>query len=132
MPVELSTPKPPDLRERHGLTLILAVGLCAAATLASLSLLSLPATLALPAFSVICMVAAAFAALLAWLKPTRIAAGRLGANRLNATRLNAIRLNAIRLNAWDIVGALTLIGISAALLSDPEQAIPLLEARQTD
>jgi len=122
VPVELSTPKPPDLRERHGLTLILAVGLCAAATLASLSLLSLPATLALPAFSVICMAAATFAAVLAWLKPTRIAAGRLG----------AIRLNAIRLNAWDIVGALTLIGISAALLSDPEQAIPLLEARQTD
>ena len=122
MPVELSTPKPPDFHERHGLTLILAVGLCAAATLASLSLLSLPATLALPAFSVICMAAAIFAALLAWLKPTRIAAGRLGANRLNATRLTA----------WDIVGALTLIGISAALLSDPEQAIPLLEARQTD
>lgn len=127
MPVELSTPKPPDFHERHGLTLILAVGLCAAATLASLFLLSLPATLALPAFSVICMAAAIFAALLAWLKPTRIAAGRLGANRLNATRLNVTRLT-----AWDIVGALTLIGISAALLSDPEQAIPLLEARQTD
>lgn len=122
MPVELSTPKPPDLRERHGLALILAVGLCAAATLVSLSWLSLPATLALPAFSVICMTSATFVALLAWLKPTRIAAGRLGANRLNA----------IRLTAWDIVGALTLIGISAALLSDPEQAIPLLEARQTD
>ena len=127
MPVELSTPKPPDLRERHGLMLILAVGFCAAATLTSLSLLSLPTTLALPAFSVICMTSATFVALLAWLKSRRIATGRLGANRLNA-----IRLNAIRLNAWDIVGALTLIGIFAALLSDAEQAIPLLEARQTD
>ena len=117
MPVELSTPKPPDLREPHGLALILAIGLCGAATLASLSLLSLPATLALPAFSVICMASATFIALLAWLRPRHIAAGRLGAARLTA---------------WDIVGALTLIGISAALLSDPEQAIPLLEARQTD
>lgn len=112
MPVELSTPKPPDFREWHGPTLILAVGLCAAATLTGLSLLSLPATVALPAFSVIAVLTAAFVALLAWLTPRRIVLGRL--------------------NAWDIVGALTLIGISAALLSDPEQVIPLLEARQTD
>jgi multidrug transporter EmrE-like cation transporter len=112
VPVELSTPKPPDLRQRHGPMLILAVGLCAATTFTSLSLLSLPAAMALPAFSVICVAAAAFVALLAWLTPQRLAVGRL--------------------NIWDIVGALTLIGISAALLSDAEQAIPLLEARQTD
>lgn len=112
MPVELSTPKPPDLREWQGPTLILAVGLCAAATLTSLAFLSLPAAMALPAFSVISVATAAFVALLAWLTPHRIVAGRL--------------------DVWDIVGALTLIGISAALLSDPEQAIPLLEARQTD
>lgn len=112
MPVELSAPKPPDLRERHGPMLILAVGLCAAATLTSLSLLSLPAALALPAFSVISVLTAAFVALLAWLTSQHIVAGRL--------------------NVWDVVGALTLIGISAALLSDPEQALPLLESRQTD
>jgi len=37
-----------------------------------------------------------------------------------------------RITYWDIAGALTFIGIVAALLSDPDQVVPLMEARRSD
>jgi hypothetical protein len=40
----------------------------------------------------------------------------------------APRLEPGRVSYWDVSGALTLIGICAALLSEPEQVLPLLEA----
>src|SRR5688572_4100750 len=69
----------------------------------------LPAPLVLPAFSVLAIVLAGAAALMAL-----AAQGRPALTRVTY---------------WDIAGALTFIGICAALLSDPEQAIPLLESR---
>jgi hypothetical protein len=71
---------------------------------------ALPAALVLPAFSVLAIALAGAAALLALAVRGRPALTRV--------------------TYWDIAGALTFVGICAALLSDPEQAIPLLESRQ--
>jgi 4-hydroxybenzoate polyprenyltransferase len=68
-----------------------------------------PAPLVLPAFSVVAVMAASCVAALAWTQPHRPRAQRI--------------------TYWDIAGALAFIGAGAALLSDPEQAMPLLEAR---
>jgi hypothetical protein len=38
---------------------------------------------------------------------------------------------ATALTYWDIAGALTVVGIFAALLSEPELALPLLEDQRT-
>jgi hypothetical protein len=72
----------------------------------------LPTPLVLPATSIFAVAAASLVAAVAW-----AAAG------LPATE---------RVTYWDVAGALTFIGICAALLSDPEQVIPLLETRRTD
>ena len=67
--------------------------------------------LVLPAVGVLAIIAAIAVAAIAWLT----------AQRLTAT-----------VNYWDIAGALTFVGIFAALLSDPELALPLLESQRTE
>ena len=67
----------------------------------------LPLPLVLPMLSLILLAAAIAAALLARLRPEQ------GADRPGY---------------WDLSGALTFAGISAALLSEPEAVLPLLEA----
>jgi len=84
----------------------------AAATFAALAW-KVPFALVLPLFSVVLIAGAVAVAALAWAsssEPRRPA----------------------RVTYWDIAGALTLIGIVAALLSDPEQVVPLMEARRPD
>ena len=76
----------------------------------ALAVWMLPRPLVLPAFSVVAVSAAGLLALLAW--------------RLPRPR------TAARVTYWDVAGALTFIGVCAALLSDPEQALPLMEMRR--
>ncbi len=76
----------------------------------ALLVLFLPPPLILPAISTLLLAAAGGIALIAWRKP---------------------RLHQSMLSYWDIAGALTFIGIAAALLSDPDQALPLFEASRT-
>jgi hypothetical protein len=82
------------------LTLILGL----AVFLASLWLL--PRPLILPAISVLLLAAAAGIAFIAWRRP---------------------KPHQSQLTYWDLAGAVTFIGIAAALLSEPDQALPLLE-----
>ena len=74
-----------------------------------LAVWALPAPLVLPAFSA----AAVLAALAVALSTARAPASP----------------QAPRLTYRDLSGGLALIGIAAALLSDPEQVLPLVEAR---
>ena len=71
----------------------------------------LPGPLVLPAVSAGMMLLACAIALVAWKRP----ADERG------------------LTYWDVTGALAFLGICAALLSDPEHALPLMEnARRSD
>lgn len=66
----------------------------------------IPLPLVLPVASILLLTGAGAIALLAWLRPHGDAA---------------------QPNYWDVTGALTFAGIGAALLSEPEAVIPLLE-----
>jgi hypothetical protein len=68
---------------------------------------TIPAPLILPVVSTLLLLGAAILALVAWRQP--------GAD----PRLP---------NYWDVSGALTLAGIGAALLSEPDAVLPLMEA----
>lgn len=83
------------------MTLILGL----AAFVASLWLL--PRPLILPALSVLLLGTAAGIAFIAWRRP---------------------KPHQSQLSHWDLAGAVTFVGIAAALLSEPDQALPLLEA----
>jgi len=88
------------------LVLMIAAALTTAGALGALAS-RLPLPLVLPMLSLILLAAAVAAALLARLDPAR---------------------DAQRPGYWDLSGALTFAGISAALLSEPEAVLPLLEA----
>ena len=70
----------------------------------------LPGALILPALSVVTILAASIVAAVAWQRPR---------NPLSAG-----------VTYWDVAGALTLIAICAALLSEPEAVLPILETRR--
>jgi len=71
-----------------------------------LLVLSVPPPLVLPAASLLLLAAAVMAATIAW--------------RLPAPHRS-------QLTYWDVAGAATFIGIAAALLSEPDQVLPLFE-----
>jgi hypothetical protein len=73
----------------------------------ALLVLFLPPPLILPALSSLLLAAAGGIALIAWRRP---------------------RPHPSMLSYWDLAGAVTFIGIVAALLSEPDQALPLLDA----
>jgi hypothetical protein len=75
-----------------------------------LLVLFLPPPLILPAISTLLLAAAGGIALIAWRRP---------------------RPHQSMLSYWDLAGAMTFIGIAAALMSEPDQALPLLEASHT-
>lgn len=85
------------------------ISLVAAACFASVAW-SLPRPLLLPVMSTLLLVLAAGIALLAWSRPRPRTEHSI--------------------TYWDLAGALTLFGIVAALLSDPANVIPILEARK--
>lgn len=90
------------------------LALIAGTALFGLLVLWLPSPLVLPALSLALLAGAALVALLAWRRP---------------------RPHRSLLGYWDLAGALTFIGIAAALLSEPDQVLPLLETvplRATD
>lgn len=88
------------------LAMMIATALVTAGALGFLAS-RLPMPLVLPVLSMILLAAAIAAALLGWLRPAV------------DSRLPGY---------WDVSGALTFAGISAALLSEPEAVLPLLEA----
>jgi hypothetical protein len=88
----------------------IAILLCSGAALIVAVAWLLPRALVLPTVSVAAVLAAALTALIAWSRPRNPQSERV--------------------TYWDVAGALTLIGVCAALLSDPEAAIPLMESRQ--
>ena len=108
MPIQLPTPKPQvRFGGWSGPTLAAtAVALAGASAL----VWTLPAPLVLPAIGVLATLAAAAMALVAWLTAQQMTTA---------------------LTYWDIAGALTVVGIFAALLSEPELALPLLEDQRT-
>jgi len=67
----------------------------------------LPPPLILPAISVLLLSVAGGIAFVAWRRP---------------------KPHQSQLSYWDLAGAVTFVGIAAALLSEPDQALPLLEA----
>lgn len=75
-----------------------------------LLVLFLPPPLILPAISTLLLIAAGGIALIAWRRPSP---------------------HQSVLSYWDLAGAVTFIGIAAALMSEPDQALPLLEASRT-
>lgn len=72
-----------------------------------LLVLFLPPPLILPALSTLLLAAAGGIALIAWRRPCP---------------------HQSMLSYWDLAGAVTFIGIAAALMSEPDQALPLFEA----
>ena len=109
MPIQLPTP---HIRyEWTGPKLLAATVAVAGVAAMSVLVWTLPSPLVLPAVGVLAITAALLVAAVAWLT----------AQRMTAT-----------VGYWDIVGALTFVGIAAALLSDPELALPLLEQQRTE
>jgi len=112
VPIQLPTPRTHD-RSRHtsgsslAATAVLLVGASACCAL----VWTLPAPLVLPAIGVLATLAAALAALIAWL---------------------TTRQPAPAVTFWDVAGALTLIGIVATLLSEPELVLPFLDNQRTE
>lgn len=111
MPIQLPTPNP-HIRD-GGWTgpKLLAAAVALAGVVATIVFAwMLPAALVLPALGALAIGTATVLALIAWVT----------AQRMTAT-----------ISYWDIVGALTFVGIFAALLSEAELALPLLESRQS-
>ena len=71
----------------------------------------LPTQLVLPIVCLAALAAACLIGVVAWNSPTR---------------------DGPRPNYWDIAGALTFIAMCAAILSEPDQVLPLLEAATRD
>ena len=112
MPIQLPTPKPhPRFRDWSGPTLTaMAVSLAGASALGTMAF-TLPPPLVLPAIGVLATLAATAIALIAWTTARRMAA---------------------TITYWDVAGALTLIGIVATLLSEPELVLPFFENQRTE
>jgi hypothetical protein len=105
MPVNLGRTTPPQAINGPQ-TLALAT-LLAGFGAFGLLVLFLPPPLILPALSTLLLATAGGIALIAWCRPLQ---------------------HQSMFSYWDIAGALTFIGIAAALMSEPDQALPLLEA----
>jgi hypothetical protein len=112
VPIQLPTRKPRiRFRDWNG-PVLAALGVTfAGASTACTLIWTMPAPLVLPAIGVLATLAAAAVALLAWLTAHRAAA---------------------TLTYWDIAGALTLVGVFATLLSEPELALPFFNNQPTE
>lgn len=101
---------PARRRRRRGPELVLAAisALAAGGAMAAAATLAPP--LVLPALSVMLILAACVTAVIAWRTK--------GPSRPD------------HLTYWDVTGLLTFVGICAALLSEPEYVLPLLEAQR--
>jgi len=113
VPIKLHSPNPPVRSNEWKGPRLLAAAVAVVGTLATGTIAwTAPSPLVLPIISVMAVIAAATAAAIAW--------------------LTAQRLIAAGVTYWDIAGALTFIGIFAALLSDAGQVLPLLESKPSE
>ena len=113
MPIQLPTPRPHDrFRDRSGSSLAAMAVLLVGASASCALVWTLPAPLVLPAIGMLAIVTAALIALIAW--------------------GSAARPLAPTVTCWDVAGALTLIGIVATLLSEPELVLPFLDNQRTE
>jgi hypothetical protein len=113
VPIQLPTPRPHDrFRDRSGSSLAATAVLLVGASASCALVWTLPAPLVLPAIGVLATVAAALIALIAW--------------------GSAAQPLAPTVTCWDLAGALTLIGIVATLLSEPELVLPFFENQRTE
>ena len=110
MPVRIPVAQPHKRNRWDGPSLALVALTAALAAASAGAMWALPRALLLPSLSVLMVALAAVVAFAAW-------------RWREPQRPN-------RVTYWDIAGALTLFGIAAALLSDPAEVIPLLEARK--
>jgi hypothetical protein len=94
------------IRRWHGLAIALGGALAAAAAALIVALFLLPPAMVFPVTGFALVLAAATFALIAWASPADVGN---------------------RLVFWDIAGAMTVLGLCAALLGEPEQAVALLE-----
>lgn len=113
MPIQLQSPNPPvRYNEWKGPKLVAAIVAIAGMLASGAVAWTAPSPLVLPIVSVMAVCAAGAAAVMAW--------------------MTAQRLAATSITYWDIAGALTFIGIFAALLSDAGQVLPLLETQRSE
>lgn len=112
MPIQLPAPKPHSrFGDWSGPTLTAtAVSLAGASAIGALALMLSP-PLVLPVIGVLATLAAVVVALIAWATAQRMAAA---------------------ITYWDVAGALTLIGIVATLLSEPELVLAFLDNQRTE
>lgn len=95
------------VRRWPGIAAALTGTIAAAAAAFVTALVLLPASLVFPVTAAGLVLSAGAMALIAWVSPPEIGGARIV--------------------YWDIAGALTLIGLCAALFGEPEQAVALLE-----
>jgi hypothetical protein len=93
-------------RRWHGLAIALGSAVTASAAALTAALFLLPPALVFPVTALALLVAAASFAFIAWISPPEVKN---------------------RLVFWDVAGAMTVLGLVAALLGEPEQAVALLE-----
>jgi hypothetical protein len=99
--------RPPlPIRRWHGVAIALAGAVTAAAAALTAALLLLPPALVFPVTGCALVLAAGSFALIAWASPPEIGN---------------------RLVFWDVAGAMTVLGLCAALIGEPEQAVALIE-----
>lgn len=112
MPIQLPTPNPRAQSGDWNGPMLLAAVVAGVGTAAAGALVwTLPPPLVLPAVATLAIVAATLVAAIAWVTAQRASTP---------------------LTYWDVAGALTFVGVFAALLSDPELALPLLETQRTE
>jgi hypothetical protein len=90
----------------HGLAIALGGALAAAAAALIAAFFLLPAAMVFPVTGLALLLGAAAFAVIAWASPADVGN---------------------RLVFWDIAGTMTVLGLCAALLGEPEQAVALLE-----
>jgi hypothetical protein len=90
----------------HGLAITLGAAIAAASAALIVALFLLPPAMVFPVTGLALVLAAATFAAIAWASPPEVGN---------------------RLVFWDIAGAMTVLGLCAALLGEPEQAIALIE-----
>ena len=93
-------------RRRHGLAPALTAAAAAAGATLIAALVLLPPVLVFPVTGLALALAAAAFALIAWAAPPEVTN---------------------RLVFWDVAGAMTVLGLCAALIGEPEQTVALLD-----
>ena len=110
--MSITNPSKPVVRQTHARTfgpqVLFGIAVAAAFAVLAGGVTALSSALVAPVASTLLLVMAAAATLAGWLRGNKI--------------------DAARLTYWDVAGGLTLVGIGAAALVDPEQLARLFDA----